>query len=391
MTKVLESLQRTSRLDKTAEEWIPQSKIQGGKNMRINNNIAALNTLRQYSSNTAATNKSMEKLSSGSRINRAGDDAAGLAISEKMRAQIRGINMAADNSQNAISLVQTAEGALTETHSILQRMNELAVQSASDTNETIDRNALNAEFQELVKEIDDIASQTKFNNKTLLDGSVGVAIDTANSTLDEIAGVASMTASGASMTYTFANTATSLTIDNGLGDSVTLAAPAAGDTIRVAQWGIEVKLTSGFAAESLNGKIVTGASSGLTIQTGATNGEKLTIDINSMKAADLGISGATKIDTQADAETAIDTVATAINTVSTQRANLGAYQNRLEHKINNLSTSSENLQAAESRIRDIDMAKEMVNFTKNNILLQAAQSMLAQANAQPQGVLQLLQ
>ncbi|MDD4799182.1 MAG: flagellin, partial [Clostridia bacterium] len=265
--------------------------------MRINNNIAALNTLRQYSSNTVATNKSMEKLSSGSRINRAGDDAAGLAISEKMRAQIRGINMAADNSQNAISLVQTAEGALTETHSILQRMNELAVQSASDTNETIDRNALNAEFQELVKEIDDIANQTKFNNKTLLDGSVGVAIDTATSTLDEVAGVASMTASGESMTYTFADDGTDLIINNGLGDSVTLDSPAAGDTIRVAQWGIEVKLTTGFEAGTLDGTLVTGASSGLTIQTGATNGEKLTIDINSMKAADLGISGSTKIDT----------------------------------------------------------------------------------------------
>jgi len=358
--------------------------------MRINNNIAALNTLRQYSSNTAATNKSMEKLSSGSRINRAGDDAAGLAISEKMRAQIRGINMAADNSQNAISLVQTAEGALTETHSILQRMNELAVQSASDTNETIDRNALTAEFQELIKEIDDIANQTKFNNKTLLDGSVGVAVDTATSTLDEVAGVGSMTASGASTTYTFVNDATSLTISDGT-DTVTLGAPAAGDTIRVAQWGIEVQLTTGFAAESLDGTIVTGASSGLTIQTGATNGEKLTIDIGSMKAADLGITAATKIDTQANAEAAIDTVTAAINSVSSQRANLGAYQNRLEHKINNLNTSSENLQAAESRIRDVDMAKEMVNFTKNNILLQAAQSMLAQANAQPQGVLQLLQ
>lgn len=358
--------------------------------MRINNNIAALNTLRQYSSNTVATNRSMEKLSSGSRINRAGDDAAGLAISEKMRAQIRGINMAADNSQNAISLVQTAEGALTETHSILQRMNELAVQSASDTNETIDRNALNAEFQELVKEIDDIATQTKFNNKTLLDGSVGVAIDTATSTLDGVAGVASMTASGASKTYTFTDDAGVLSIVCG-ADTITLASPTAGDTIRVAQWGIEVKLTTGFVAGTLDGTLVTGASSGLTIQTGATNGEKLTVDISSMKAADLGIDAATKIDTQADAESAIDTVATAINTVSTQRANLGAYQNRLEHKINNLSTSSENLQAAESRIRDIDMAKEMVNFTKNNILLQAAQSMLAQANAQPQGVLQLLQ
>lgn len=368
--------------------------------MRINNNISAVNTLRQYTANTNAANKSMEKLSSGLKINRAGDDAAGLAISEKMRAQIRGIEMASDNSQNAISLIQTAEGALSETHSILQRMNELAVQSASDTNESIDRNALDAEFQQLKNEIDDIANQTKFNNKHLLDGSVGSQVDTdpANSTIFAEAGVTSVQAGGASgTTYAFADNGTNLTITRTDGSTAavetkTLATTAAGSgNITVSDWGLNVELGPGYAAAGVDGSsIELSASSGLSIQTGAANGEKLTITIDSMKKDDLGLN-ASAVDSQANAETAINTVTAAINTVSTQRANLGAYQNRLEHKINNLSTSAENLQAAESNIRDVDMAKEMVNFTKNNILMQAAQSMLAQANAQPQGVLQLLQ
>lgn len=366
--------------------------------MRINNNIAALNTLRQYATNTTATNKAMEKLSSGLRINRAGDDAAGLAISEKMRAQIRGIDAATDNSQNAISLVQTAEGALTETHSILQRMNELAVQSASDTNETIDRNALDAEFQELIKEIDDIAKQTKFNNKKLLDGSVSSKVDTltgaGHSTLFSVTGVSDIQAGGsAGTTYTFTDDTGDtgkLTINNGTYD-VVVDAPLAGEgAITVSEWGISIKLGPGYVAGTLNGNVVMESSDGLVIQTGATGGETMTISIGSMKAADLGITGES-IENQDSAADALNAVTTAINQVSTQRANLGAYQNRLEHKINNLSTSAENLQSAESRIRDVDMAEEMVEFTKNNILLQAAQSMLAQANAQPQGVLQLLQ
>ncbi len=277
--------------------------------MRINNNLMSMNTYRQYSINTTNSATSTEKLSSGYRINRAGDDAAGLAISEKMRAQIRGLNMASKNSQDAISLVQTAEGALNETHSILQRMRELAVQSSSDTNDsaTVDRTALDAEFQALISEIDDIASKTAFNGKKLLDG-----------------------------TY---------------------------DT----------------------------AGSGLVIQTGADAGQTLEITI-----ADMSSSTGLSVDTldltsQTTASAAITAVNTAINTVSTARSSLGAIQNRLQHKINNLDTSSENLSAAESRIRDLDMAKEMTNYTKNNILVQAATAMLAQANSAPQGVLQLLQ
>ncbi|MGI5891274.1 MAG: flagellin [Bacillota bacterium] len=372
--------------------------------MRINNNISALNTFRQYTANTNSANKSMEKLSSGLRINRAGDDAAGLAISEKMRAQIRGIEMASKNSQDAISLVQTAEGALTETHAILQRMNELAVQSSSDTNETIDRDALQAEFDQLKSEINDIADQTKFNNKKLLNGSLnqaGTTIDIATSTLKAGSdGVIGMQAEGpAGCIYEFADDGSALTVtrksDGTNADAVfTLASPAAGaQTINVEELGLTIQLGVDYAAKGLNGKNIVmeadPSAQGLVIQTGANNGETLSVSISAMDSTTLGISGA-NISTQIGASNAIETITDAINTVSGERAKLGAIQNRLEHKINNLNTSSENLQAAESRIRDVDMAQEMVEFTKNNILLQAAQSMLAQANAQPQGVLQLL-
>ncbi|WP_191566717.1 flagellin Hag [Metabacillus idriensis] len=278
--------------------------------MRINHNIAALNTHRQLSTASGAQAKSMEKLSSGLRINRAGDDAAGLAISEKMRGQVRGLDQASRNAQDGISMIQTAEGALNETHSILQRMRELAVQSSNDTNTTTDRAELQKEFDQLAKETTRIADTTEFNTQKLLDGS---------------------------------------------------------DT---------------------DGKV---------FQIGANAGQSLTLTIGKMDAATLAVgTGAGEatvgvdITTQANASTAITLVNTAIETVSGERSKLGATQNRLEHTINNLGTSSENLTAAESRIRDVDMAKEMMEQTKNSILSQAAQAMLAQANQQPQGVLQLL-
>jgi len=277
--------------------------IQGGKiTMRINHNIAALNTYRQLSSATNAQSKSMEKLSSGQRINRAGDDAAGLAISEKMRGQIRGLDQASRNSQDGISLIQTAEGALNETHAILQRMRELAVQGGNDTNTTDDRAQIKTEIDQLTKEIDRIADTTEFNTQNLLKGS--------------------------------------------------------------------------FSA---------------TLQVGANDGQTINFSISAMGAGGLGISGTISVGTNAEAGASISALDKAIKTVSTQRSNLGALQNRLEHTINNLDTSSENLTAAESRVRDVDMAKEMMTQTKNSILAQAAQSMLAQANQQPQGVLQLLQ
>ncbi|MDQ0161927.1 flagellin Hag [Aeribacillus alveayuensis] len=271
--------------------------------MRINHNIAALNTYRQLTAGTNAASKSMEKLSSGLRINRAGDDAAGLAISEKMRGQIRGLEQASRNAQDGISLIQTAEGALNETHAILQRMRELAVQASNDTYTTSDRQKIRDEVSQLYKEVNRIASQTEFNTKKLINSGVTL-------------------------------------------------------------------------------KFHVGANSNQTIQ----------LSINKMDASTLLGVGASSIalTSQTGAETFIQAVNSAINKVSKERANLGAYQNRLEYTINNLGTSSENLTAAESRIRDVDMAKEMMAFTKNNILAQAAQAMLAQANQQPQGVLQLL-
>ncbi len=275
--------------------------------MRINHNIAAMNTYRQMTANTTATSKSLEKLSSGLKINRAGDDAAGLAISEKMRGQIRGLDTASKNASDGISLIQTAEGALNETHSILQRMRELTVQAANDTNQTTDRGQLQLKIEQLVQEINRISTTTQFNGKTLLTGSYATA------------------------------------------------------------------------------------GAGLNFQIGANSSQSMELLIGNMGATALNVSGIDLSGTFSAITVQISTIDTAINTVATQRARLGAVQNRLEHTINNLGTSSENLSAAESRIRDVDMAKEMMEFTKNNILSQAAQSMLAQANQQPQGVLQLLQ
>ncbi|MBS4204959.1 flagellin Hag [Lederbergia citrea] len=274
--------------------------------MIINHNIAALNTHRQLGAASGAQAKSMEKLASGLRINRAGDDAAGLAISEKMRGQVRGLDMASKNSQDAISMIQTGEGALNETHSILQRMRELAVQAGNDTNTADDRAQLQKEVADLIDEIDRIATTTQFNTQNLLDKT--------------------------------ANTNT--------------------------------------------GKF--------TFQIGANKDQKLAVTFADMQSTALGVKTLTVATDHATASGAIDTIDKAIGKVSDERAQLGAKQNRLEHTINNLNTSSENLTAAESRIRDVDMAKEMMEQTKNSILAQASQAMLAQANQAPQGVLQLL-
>lgn len=268
--------------------------------MIINHNLNAMNAHRQMGINTTNQGKAIEKLSSGQRINRAGDDAAGLAISEKMRGQIRGLEGASRNAQDGVSMIQTAEGALNETHNMLQRMRELAVQSANDTNVEADREAIQAELAALIEEIDRISTDTEFNTQKLLDGN-------------------------------------------------------------------------------LDGKL----------QIGANNGQTTGIQIEDMSANGLGVDAITLDDHDTSTE-AIETIDEAIALVSTQRANLGATQNRLEHTIATNDNSAENLQAAESRIRDVDMAKEMMNLSKNNVLVQAAQSMLAQANQQPQGVLSLL-
>lgn len=274
--------------------------------MRINHNIAALNTHRQLGMNNNAASKNLEKLSSGLQINRAGDDAAGLAISEKMRNQIRGMEQASTNAQDGISLIQTAEGALNETHAMLQRMAELYTKAGNETLTEDDNAKIEAEIVQLTAQIGDISSQTKFNTKELLTSGAG-----------------------------------------------------------------EVKF-----------------------QVGANGGEIITLTLSDNSVSGLKLDGLTALSggsgANATAAANLKIVQEAINTVSENRSNLGAVQNRLEHTINNLGASTENLTAAESRIRDVDMAKEMMDFTKNNILTQAAQAMLAQANQMPQGVLQLL-
>ena len=273
-------------------------------NMVVQHNMTAANANRMLGITTSAQAKSSEKLSSGYKINRAADDAAGLTISEKMRSQVRGLNKASDNAQDGISLIQTAEGALNEAHSILQRMNELATQAANDTNTTSDRNAIQAEIDALTSEIDRIASTTQFNTQNLLSG--------------------------------------------------------------------------GFKDKKL--------------QVGALNGQKISITIGAMNATTLGINNGTKsVTTFTNAGKAMSTFQKAISKVSSQRSALGALQNRLEHTVANLDNVAENTQSAESRIRDTDMAEEMVEYSKNNILAQAGQSMLAQANQSTQGVLSLLQ
>ncbi len=550
--------------------------------MRIQHNLMAVNTHREYNKTIGNVSKAAEKLSSGYRINRAGDDAAGLAISEKMRAQIRGLDMASKNSQDAVSMVQTAEGALQETHNILQRMRELAVQSASDTNESsIDRAALQQEFAQMRSEVNDIASKTRFNDQNLIDGtfqkftrSLNAAVTTSAFTgkLNSIsvapanagnytmkiqcvtakpsqvvtgfacsvsfyradAHVGGVIGNAAASMYATDNTTGDLAGDagaisqidfigfetdahngnvyelkvegsslddmsfslldsrgkivartNGVNAAEWINSPAAGmgtpnrysvnfegvgtlvftmddeaainvSTLKAAsnikmQFGqtgkkqavipaVEARLeltingetvvvrkgetSANFtqtgisfdfdalsdaqfvdAATAFGGQPIDGADTAsaasvtisvnetktapMLIQTGANMGDTIGINIDAMNAEMLGIAYS-DIREQASASRAIDEVNRAINTVSRQRAELGALQNRLEYKINNLDTSSENLTASESRIRDVDMAKEMTNFTKSNIQMQAATSMLAQANQSPQNVLSLI-
>ena len=490
--------------------------------MRIQHNIAALNSYRQLSGNNSAVAKNLEKLSSGYRINRAGDDAAGLAISEKMRAQITGLETAQKNANDGISLVQTAEGALTEVHSMLNRMVELADQSANGTydNET-DRANLQKEVKSLLDEVDRIADSTNFNGINLLDGSLSTTelnvtnatVAGANATLTtspaagaespvtmqeatdakeytltveyadasgklhsvdvkytgdktsadknatavadalakngELSSIFDIKADGAKVNFT--SKVTGAAGAKVMSASTTNTAKQA--TLGTFKPGADTKVTITNLAKdaakgdkfTLNGKtyefvtdtaakpttegataIVLGANAdatvaninkalekegvqatidtdnvvlsaiqngkGLTLQIGDTADDfnQLTVSVGSMKAKSLGIADV-DISTQAGAQTAVSKIKDAINSVSSTRGDLGAIQNRLEHTINNLSVTTENMTAAESRIRDTDMADEMMAYTKNNILVQAAQAMLAQANQVPQGVLQLLQ
>ncbi|SDZ33526.1 flagellin [Evansella caseinilytica] len=382
--------------------------------MIINNNIPALNTFRQLGINQGGMQKSMEKLSSGLRINRAGDDAAGLAISEKMRGQIRGLDQASRNAQDGISLIQTAEGALQETQNILQRMRELAVQASNDTNTEADRNEIQKEIEQLTNEIDRIANTTEFNTQKLLNGEKeGLkAAKTGDYTVQNNSKAEIVLTTTDTDDINVSGTITITRINNEAGEdqyvisdpagtSITLddlenptAITGAGDTITIAglaDMAVGESVTISFKAAQ---DAQTDASKSLSFQIGANSGQNILVGIDNMKADALGLrdgdGNALDLTSASSASTAITTINNAIEAVSAQRSNLGAYQNRLEHTISNLDNSSENLQAAESRIRDVDMAREMMEMTKNNILSQASQAMLVQANQQPQSVLQLL-
>ena len=449
--------------------------------MVVQHNMQAANANRMLNVTTSAQSKSTEKLSSGYKINRAADDAAGLTISEKMRKQIKGLDRASTNAEDGVSAVQTAEGALTEVHSMLQRMNELATQSANGTNSNTDRKAIQDEIDQLTTEIDRVSETTKFNETYLLKGdgaekahnvnahdagidgvtltdkgdkvdvtlkelkagdkisiagknyTIGATVDQAKKLYDGIAKGNKITVNGTTYeladatdaakgqisqtdldgkikggttveygnkkAYVINDTATTGIDDN--DSSVVTAAKAyeleTAEIVKASSIGTDTAATTtaGATADKFTltkGKVNYNDALSFNLHVGAdadmTN--KITVNIDSMNSAGLGVKGI-KADTEQDATYAIDAIADAISTVSSQCSALGAVQNRLEHTINNLDNVVENTTSAESRIRDTDMAEEMVNYSKNNILAQAGQSMLAQANQSNQGVLSLLQ
>ena len=354
--------------------------------MTIQHNLASMNTNRQLGITTGDLAKSTEKLSSGYKINRAGDDAAGLTISEKMRSQIRGIDQASTNSQDGISLIQSAESALNETHSILQRMNEIAIQGANDTNEEIDRSAINAELEALTFEIDRISSTTQFNKKNLLDGTlkdnklqVGANVGQ-NIKIDIDNMEAACIGLEVTSNKTFGATVGGVSLK---GFETASAALDAARNVAYNQHTASVTTSDG---KYVYDSAVYTTLNSTKLAVASAEGVGSVGDLASTTA-----SHRVAVDNFTVANQTLSKIQTAINTVSEQRSALGALQNRLEHTISNLDTVSENTSAAESRIRDVDMASEMVEYSKNNILAQAGQSMLAQANQSTQGVLQLLQ
>ncbi|MCI7129066.1 MAG: flagellin [Lachnospiraceae bacterium] len=367
--------------------------------MVVQHNLTAMNANRQLGITTSAQSKSSEKLSSGYRINRAADDAAGLKISEKMRSQIRGLNKASSNAQDGVSVLQTAEGALNETHSILQRMNELAVQGANDTNQSIDRDAINQELNALVEEIDRISSTTQFNKQNLLDGNfVGKNLQVgANQNQKITVNIAEMNAKAIGLKeFTMPKTSGYYATNEVLKSSKTKFADSA--TIRgLVSTAAACNATITKVGTSSNNKAIfetiTGfrTESSAVVRGSAAAVAKCAAQIFVVKSIDSKKISRPNVSSYQDAQGTITMVQNAINNVSSQRSALGALQNRLEHTIANLDNVSENTQSAESRIRDTDMASEMVTYSKNNILAQAGQSMLAQANQSSQGVLSLLQ
>lgn len=412
--------------------------------MVVQHNLTAMNSNRQLGITTSAQAKSSEKLSSGYKINRAGDDAAGLKISEKMRSQIRGLNKASTNAQDGVSLIQTAEGALNEAHSILQRMNELAVQGANDTNVDIDRDAINQELTALTEELDRISTTTQFNKQNLLDGqfqdknlqvgananqkitlsignmdaatlglkSIQVAPgkDGGILTPDPQEGISITTIKYNGMSYTYnagsgvtwnqtaAISSFKGTISNN-AKSTQYVKQLDKDTNSV--YYIDTTTSTRYATASAAMKAdksvaFAQVSAAITdnLQTYLTTTDEKAASATVATTQDPGASAVVltspDVSSYANANATITAVQNAIDKVSEQRSGLGALQNRLEHTIANLDNVAENTQAAESRIRDTDMASEMVEYSKNNILAQAGQSMLAQANQSTQGVLSLL-
>ncbi|MGP1410266.1 MAG: flagellin N-terminal helical domain-containing protein [Peptoanaerobacter stomatis] len=394
--------------------------------MIINHNMMAQNSHRMMGINSNTMGKSTEKLSSGLRINRAADDAAGLSISEKMRGQIRGLTQASRNSQDAISVVQTAEGALDESHSILQRMRELAVQSANDSNVAIDRAAIQQEVSQLTDELDRIATTTQFNTMNLLDGSfkdkvfqvganegqnLSVTIDAMSArglSLRAGDGAISKTRTAAftsitALTTSIATLAGSIkdkqasikTLKDSSISNLDVSIATLNESIAAA-----TDLRDDAKVQTARGKLAAAnakkanANAKIDSANKHISGRKDVIESKNKTISELeakiSARGGVQVNTQSNASTSITRINDAISKVSKQRSDLGAIQNRMEHTIKNLDNSAENLQAAESRVRDVDMAKEMSEFTKKNILTQASQAMLAQANQLPQQILQLL-
>ena len=390
--------------------------------MRIQHNIMAMNAYRNYNTNNSALSKNLEKLSSGYKINRAGDDAAGLAISEKMRAQITGLNTAQNNAQDGISLVQTAEGALTEVHDMLNRMYELANKAANGTYESSNRAEIQKEVDQLADEIDRISETANFNGIKLLNGDMGRtatfngtaatngiqgvriygggegAATVPNISLSSTGKVTVTAAGGGNVTWEVVGNEALAGKDGGTITYKAVVADAASATDKELYSGMQIAVTVGSANSAgnyatQNGTVtIKGATNGLKLQIGdsADSNNRLFVSVGEMSAKALGV-GALKVGKQDDALSALSSIKGAIEQVSGVRGTLGAAQNRLEHTINNLSVNEENIQNAESAIRDTDVAEEMMKYTKNNILIQSAQAMLAQSNQVPQGVLQLLQ
>jgi flagellin len=391
--------------------------------MVVNTNIAAANAYRNLSNTQTNLNKSLEKLSSGLRINRAADDAAGLAISEGLRSQVNGLGVAANNAQDGINVVQTAEGGLNQTHAILQRLRDLAVQAGNDSNNSDSRAAIATEATGLVSELGRIGDSTNFNGTNLLDASAGsakdgkltfqvgangdsssqITVDLSGANVKAIAATLAGGNTGATATLYNISDVTALggdkpsftsTATDGTTTTVTVAANMAASYTSVDDYAADLKKDSGFAANfdvtvhhGANGEgdgIFVTAKNGGTVSAAALAAG---VDTETPGTA---LTGGLKFDTAANAQLAIKTLDTQITAVSTARASLGASQNRLEYAVQTIGVAKENLTASESRIRDVDMADEMSKYTRSNILSQAGTAMLAQANQSTQGVLSLL-